>query len=1029
MHAKVILFICLLFSIKVYAQPGQINIARIEQMPNMPLSYNMRDWKKVAADYDALVFSTSATGQHLPLVSFKNEGINYPSLSPVLLQTYVGTNSANQAEAINIIPAIVGASLMGINKQNQNGINWVEKTKDFFNKTNNQNVYLNGYNTTTGNDWWYDVMPNIFFYQLYSQYPSTTDYDQQFISVADQWLRAVKTMGGNATPWSVPDMNYRAWNLITMTGNTQGVKEPEAAGGIAWLLYNAYQTTSNREYLYGAQQSLEFLTNLNSNPSYELQLPYGVLAAAKMNAELNTHYDVEKMLSWCFNRGPLRGWGSIVGTWNGNSVDGLIGEANDNGNDYAFAMNGFQQAAALAPVIRYDKRFARSLSKWILNVANASRLFYPAYLPPASQDDYSWSNTNDPESCIAYEALKEVWEGKPLYGTGDAKRSGWAATNLALYGSSHVGYLAAIVEETDVAGILLIDLTKTDFFSTSTLKSYALYNPHNTMHQVSLTLPAGSFTVYDAITESVLATNATGTVVIDIEADQVKLLTFVPTEIALEEKNGKLFANDEVVDHHYGYDYTTKMRIKALSTNNTTVEFNEALSFFVTTENIPVEAAYNWHYDDELISSENTSELDFIIPAVAGIKKLRLEIMADGITIRDSLLLKVVENIPEPPVASAILPEQKIFTVSASEIFQCLATDDDTEVLTYEWSVNGGTLSNQNSASVNWQLPATEGIFTIICVVTDQDLLTTQISKDVLVKSVDVEDTSALAYFPLDGNTLDYSGNGFHATASGVTLTDDARSESDKAYLFNAGDDIIFVPADSRLNFQDKVTASLWVYLQSVPEEVFLLSHGSWEQRWKVSITPDKYLRWTIKTSTGTKDLDSSSPLQLGRFYHITVAYTGFSMEVYVDGILDTFTAHIGAIAQTNKSLTFGRKEEGESNYFLRGILDEVRLYQAALSPQVIQQLPEMWTPVTAIDEQSITLTVFPNPAKTIFYVLGASLNSSFNLTDLNGNFISIESKLIDDKFAITLPQLSTGMYLLKVNTGEQLKTIKLLIQ
>jgi hypothetical protein len=38
-------------------------------------------------------------------------------------------------------------------------------------------------------------------------------------------------------------------------------------------------------------------------------------------------------------------------------------------------MNGFQQAAALAPLPKYDKRYARAIAKWILNLANASRLF------------------------------------------------------------------------------------------------------------------------------------------------------------------------------------------------------------------------------------------------------------------------------------------------------------------------------------------------------------------------------------------------------------------------------------------------------------------------------------------------------------------------------------------------------------------------------------------------------------------------------------------------------------------------------
>lgn len=52
-----------------------------------------------------------------------------------------------------------------------------------------------------------------------------------------------------------------------------------------------------------------------------------------------TEYNVEKLL-FGINRGPLRGWGTIVDTWNSVDVSGLVGEANQTGDDYAFQLNG-----------------------------------------------------------------------------------------------------------------------------------------------------------------------------------------------------------------------------------------------------------------------------------------------------------------------------------------------------------------------------------------------------------------------------------------------------------------------------------------------------------------------------------------------------------------------------------------------------------------------------------------------------------------------------------------------------------------
>ena len=127
-------------------------------------------------------------------------------------------------------------------------------------------------------------------------------------------------------------------------------------------------------------------------------------------------YNIDRLINWCFDWGRTRGWGAIVGTWGGYDVSGLIGEANDNGDDYAFVMNGFQQAAALAPVAKYDKRYARAIGKWLLNIANASRLFYNNVLPEDHQEpqSYAWSSVYDTESCIPYESMSKVSSGSML---------------------------------------------------------------------------------------------------------------------------------------------------------------------------------------------------------------------------------------------------------------------------------------------------------------------------------------------------------------------------------------------------------------------------------------------------------------------------------------------------------------------------------------------------------------------------------------------------------------------------------------
>jgi len=94
------------------ASGQQVNIPRISVMPDFPQPYDMRNWKKVARGYDSLVFDQNLTGEHLPLVFFRDNSVNYPELPSFGLHTAVGTNSPTSGEAINVIPAVIGATLV-----------------------------------------------------------------------------------------------------------------------------------------------------------------------------------------------------------------------------------------------------------------------------------------------------------------------------------------------------------------------------------------------------------------------------------------------------------------------------------------------------------------------------------------------------------------------------------------------------------------------------------------------------------------------------------------------------------------------------------------------------------------------------------------------------------------------------------------------------------------------------------------------------------------------------------------------------
>ncbi len=1037
-HTGLFLFFFCCLGLGLHAQTGQIAIPRVELMPNQPTPYNVRDWKQVALRYDSFVYDVTKTGQYLPITQITPAGINYPQNPSFRMHTYVGTNSPLGNEAINVLPSLVGASLAGIDKTNQFGHNWLLMGQDFFNKNNGENLYLNNPSTTSGNDWWYDMMPNVYFYQLYDLYPDLgAEADYQFTAIANQFLAAVRAMGGQDAPWEPAFMNYRAWKFKTMEPNANGVKEPEAAGAFAWVLYHAWKTTGNPEYLKAAEWSMEFLSNWTSNPSYELQLPYGTYVAAKMNAEIGARYDIEKMLNWSFNRGELRGWGTIVGTWGGFDVSGLVGEANDAGNDYAFQLNGVQQAAALAPMVRYDKRFARAVGKWILNLANATRLMYPGFLPSNLQDGSAWSAANDPQQVVGYEALRQVWQSQSPYATGDALQGGWAATNLSLYSTSSIGYLGSILKKTNVDKILQIDLLKTDFYGSEAYPTYLYYNSYATLKSVQMEVGNSPVDVYDALTETFVLQNVTGTVTLNIPGNQARLVVLTPAGGAVTYDQNRMRINGVVVDFdQHAQAYTRAPRIQALAAAQNPVQSSDSTAVYATVSDGDSDNfTYEWSTTLGTISGSG-AEVQLLTPAAEGETEIQL-IVTDPEGNKDTATL-LVSIVPEINVAPQVIEIQKstaYVSPSGTVQFTCLANDGNNDPLTYSWTGSGGTFTGAGSM-VEWTAPATAGIYQINVTVTDDEGLSTQATTSMLVKVFDTFSGNLIAHYPFTGNANDVSGNNQHGQANGALLTADQDGIPQSAYYFNGGSQHILVPNTSILNFQDGITVSCWFKANALPEkETFLISHGSWQNRWKMSITPERYLRWTVNSLNGVSDLDADEPLETDQFYHAVATYDGSLLALYLNGQLRSYKNLSGKIRTTTVALLMGQMLPGQPEYNYKGVIDEVKIFDDALPPDAVAALYGLG--VTGVQDAHkpamADLEISPNPVtdrlKITYNNAPASSLFRIEIRDLAGRLMIEKIIPPDNSTELDVKNCKPGVYtvfLMSENTRAAARFVKI---
>lgn len=944
----------------------QIKINRIDMMSDFPSPYLMRDWKEVTIGYDSFVFDYNKEGQYLPLIFFRNNTINYPNDISFGLHTVVGTTSPTSGEAINVIPAVVGAALVGIDKSNQNGYDWVKMCREFFNNRPEENVYLNHPSATSGDDWWYATMPNVFFYQLYDLYPETVDFDYQLRSVADQWLRAIETMGGSSTPWTIPNMNYRGWYLSTMTPHTSGVKEPEAAGALAWLLYNAYKETGEERYRIGAEWAMEFLNNYSTNPSYELQLPYGVYIAAKMNAELGTQYNIEKMINWTFDVGPLRNWGAVVGSWGGLDMHGLIGEVNGV-NDYPFLMNTFQQAGALLPLLRYDDRFADALGKWMLNAANATRYFYPNYLPANKQDSEEWAFQYDTNSYIGHEAIRQLQYGVSPYATGDAIAGGWGHTNLVLYGSSHVGIFGSTIDTTDVEGILKLDLLKTDFFRDDAYPTFLFYNPYDINKTVTIDFGSNK-DIYETTTNSFLSTGVTGLTQVTIPAKRSYIVVITPNGGTITYNYDKMLVNGVVIDYMSGQTVSNyPPRIKSIAAHQNIILRSDSTTIYCTAvDRDGDELQYQWSSDagnffgsgaNIIWEAPNETGL-FIIEAIVNDGK--------GESVSAQIEIEVLEKFNSPPTIDLLKADPRKIDLGGITEIECIASDEEGDEITYEWFASEGFVDGIGS-KINWTAPNVVGNYYVVCKVSDPDGESNSDSIAIAVRDFSITQTGDLILFlPFNGNAQDESGNNNTVTVNGAVLTTDRFGNLQSAYKFDGLDDNKRITNSTMLNFSNAITVNFWIYIdQLYDREQYPISHGNWDQRWKVSISNNK-IRWTINTTGGITDLDSESYITKGQWYNITGYYSGQDMELYINGRLDAFKYFNGGINSSSVDLTLGQTVPNNTQYNFNGKIDDVRLFNYALPYNEILQFYDIETSIYDKDDDLPLsfqlLQNYPNP-------------------------------------------------------------------
>jgi hypothetical protein len=136
----------------------------------------------------------------------------------------------------------------------------------------------------------------------------------------------------------------------------------------------------------------------------------------------------------------------------------------------------------------------------------------------------------------------------PPHVGGDATIHGWGKTDLGLYGGSNVGFLASLIEPTNVEGILAIDPVITDISKPVAFPTRIFFNPHPTPQSVDWNLGKEAVRVYDALSNQVLHQSASGLTTIEVPARKALMLVFTPASKSIKVAKGNLVCDGVVID-------------------------------------------------------------------------------------------------------------------------------------------------------------------------------------------------------------------------------------------------------------------------------------------------------------------------------------------------------------------------------------------------------------------------------------------------------------------------------------------------
>jgi hypothetical protein len=201
---------------------------------------------------------------------------------------------------------------------------------------------------------------------------------------------------------------------------------------------------------------------------------------------------------------------------------------------------------------------------------------------------------------------------------------------------------------------------------------------------------------------------------------------------------------------------------------------------------------------------------------------------------------------------------------------------------------------------------------------------------------IDPGTVNLVASYSFENNVQDGSGHGLDGTIRGNPAF--VEGIAGMGLSFDGINDSVDMGNNAAFDITDQITLSAWVN----PNDAGNGQHNPYvskgDQTYAIKHANSNTIEFFIYDDgwfTANVSVDSSFN---GDWHHVLGTYDGNELKTYVDGVLGAAVAHQGSIDIQTHNLTIAQNSQETDRYY-DGVIDEVKIYDRALTPSEIRFL------------------------------------------------------------------------------------------